>query len=202
MMKKLVVLILVFGLASIASAVPVMHLGTSTAPFPTDNTTITIAESGVIGYELYLWASSDIPWEEGVPETGVDIAQLALQLNDISKIDLQGHSITKFTAVSGNPMGTTVVAGRAYDGTDKIKGALLSVDGVGPFSMSMLFKLVLDVYPGGTATCLNLASPLETYIGNTVAGTKYRAFDSVSFVPEPATIALFGLGGLLLRRRK
>jgi len=199
-MKKLLVLALVLGLASLASAVPVLRFGTLTAPFGTANTDILITDPVVI--DIYVWGSSDLVLDPENMATGVDIAQIAVRFNDITKVNLSGALITKFTAVSGNPFMTTTVAGRAYSGTDTIMGALISLDGADAFAMTKIFKLTLDAQVGGVASFLNLASPLETFIGNSVAGTKYASSGSVTFIPEPMTMMLLGLGGLFLRRRR
>lgn len=185
--------------ASLASAVPVIRFGDSVAPFggnyyPTFTST----------YDLYIWASNDIAYNPDASDptvTGVDNIQIAIQFSDITKVNLQGGAISKFTAVSGNPFNTTTVSGKAYVGTDKVLGGLLNLDGVDQFGMTKIFKLTLDIKGFASVSFLNTGSPRETYIGNSTVGSKYLSSGSFS-TPEPATLLLLGLGGVILRRKK
>ena len=55
--------------------------------------------------------------------------------------------------------------------------------------------------PSGTNSIL-IDPDYGSYVGNFAASGEQDAFGTVTLVPEPMTIALLGLGGLFLRRRK
>jgi len=58
--------------------------------------------------------------------------------------------------------------------------------------------ILTGVAPAGTAT----VEALALFFQPTGVGVGAMFYDNITLVPEPATLALLGLGGLVLRRRK
>jgi len=211
-MNKLLVLMLVLGLASLASATPVMLLGDAAGAFGTGNTNITTVPAGG-AYALYVWASSDLAlgydeYGEVIPTSGLDNIQVFLQY-DTSKVNLTGGLTSNLAAVSGNPYGTTW-SGRSqgtYDGLGFAEGALLPSGNVDAYALRQMIKMTVTVATLGNTTTIsmlpNVSATHQSFQSNSVMGDQYFATaGSVTFVPEPMTIMLLGLGGLFLRRRR
>lgn len=209
-MKKLLVLMLVLGLASFASASPVMKLGDSAGAFSTGSSSIEISPGGT--YDLYVWSSSDLSLEYDtddavIPSSGLDNIQLFLQY-DTTKVNLWSGAITKLSAVSGNPFGTTW-SGRSqgtYNSLGFCEGALINMNGVDAYAMTKIMKITFAVTTPGAATTVKLLADITTthdsFVGNSVAGSQFVTEGTMTFLPEPMTLVLLGLGGLFLRRRR
>jgi hypothetical protein len=204
-MKKLLVLALVLGMATMASATPVMKLGDATAAFSTGSSTMTMSAGGT--YDLYVWASSDLVFNPDDITTGLDNIQVFLQY-DTTKVNLTGGLISNLSAVAGNPF-LTAWYGKSqgtFDSLGFAEGALVNMAGVDAYPLQQVMKMSLTVATPGATTTVTMMSPggnHESFQGNSVMGDKYFATTgSVTFVPEPMTIMLLGLGGLFLRRRK
>ena len=167
MMKKLLILMLVFGLASSASAL-----------------TVTLDPSGNQGdtaagvQSLDVVSDSILPYEYFL--TSMDITY-----GDITSIAVQTAAGDDATATNLGPMAgyAMVWSVNALDTGEPFN----TVPGV-HFTASVNFTGAAD---GEDLTIELLNGALQT-------------LDSVTYegVPEPMTIALLGLGGLLLRRRK
>lgn len=210
-MKKMLVLALVFAVASLANATAVIQFGNASGAFGPGNTIIsTVAVGGT--YDLYVWASSDAVVDfdpetfDPLITTGVDNIQLFAQF-DTTKVNLTANSIGNLSAVSGNPFGTTW-SGRAkgtFNSLGYAEGALIAAGQVDAFPMTKIMKLALTVSALGQSSTVSMLSPggtHETKIGNAVNGQYGYGTSSVTFIPEPMTMTLLGLGGLLFVRRK
>lgn len=167
-MKKVLILLMVLGLASVSYAVPTVNLSWSV-----DQVNVDVDETVVVTLD----ADDNSPYnDKWVGNSTSTIAQiLALEVLDAAGEDGSGVSqaptyagwwTVKAADSSGTPL-DTIQTGPQYRLT--IKGLA-----VGSYTLNS------DYYGenGGTNDVLTIV------------------------VPEPITIALLGLGGLLLRRRK
>ena len=180
-MKKLMVLMLVLGMASLANASIILSVNGDPAPDQ-----ITLFPSDWITIDMHLTAGENI--------TGYDVAfvlsnaQAAFDWSGITfptVFDLPGAVVPVPT-----PQNVRVTASQIF--SPAIPGPLVLVD-----------ELLLHCEEE-TDVVLNLVVMGTTRIdgGDIPVGT---ILDTITIhqVPEPATIALLGLGGLaLLRRRK
>jgi hypothetical protein len=153
---------------------------------------------------------------EGTPDnrTGLDTIQVFLQY-DITKVGLTGGSVSRLSALSGNPFGTSWT-GRTtstYNGLNYAEGALIPSSNVDQFGWTKIMQVYLTVGAPGTTTTVSLLPNVTTthdaFQGNSIVIAegngegKYPAIQgAVTFIPEPMTMALLGLGALFLRRRK
>jgi len=190
-MKKLLALVLILGMASMASAALQISVGGNQEPVDSE---ITIAPSD----ELIL----DI-WTDAAITPGGN-ATWALTV-DTTKGDISGG-----TALLGSPY-ILIVQGETENfasvipptGEEGVWGSLLNGDFVGGSSI-----------PAGTTLfddflfhCVGEGDAVINLFDNVVEGTPMgNPVDSVIIhqqIPEPMTLSLLGLGGLgLLRRRR
>jgi len=211
-MKKLVVLMLVLGMASLASAAPVMKLGDTNGAFTTGSSTVEVSAGTT--YDLFVWASNDIPVEFDTDEapigtSGLDIIQVFLQY-DTAKVNLSGGLITNLRAMTGNPYGTAW-SGRSqgtYNSLGFAEGALLPASNVDTHDLVKVMRITVTVSNPSVSTTVamlqNVAATHQSFQGNSMDNdAHYFAVEgSMTFLPEPMTLVLLGLGGLFLRRRK
>jgi hypothetical protein len=175
MMKKLLVLMLVLGLVSTASATMLsIRVG------GTDVTSVTIPSVGA-SVELQLWSDSS----EGT--THQYTAIMALPAGDSRTYGkFTGYTMASPTIGHPDINVSTLVADYAYKADNSGPTTDVLTAGAG-------FTFTLQGVAEGTGT-VNLT---ELAPGSGLA-------DSISFtvLPEPATMGLLAIGGLLLRRRK
>ena len=172
-MKKLLVLALVLGLASAASA------GYSYNWTDTSGSDIT---QGVVGTAVVLEINRDTEaagW--GYQFRLFDQFENATIGSDIG--DITG--IATGTAVGSTPP-LNIVYSALYDGYDLTAGEATGSAG------GNMFEITIMPSAQGAMVFSNYQSDYWTVIDSA----------SLTVVPEPMTIALLGLGGLLLRRRK
>jgi len=210
-MKKLVVLMLVLGMAAMASASPVMKLGDTNGVFTTGSSTVEVSAGTT--YDLFIWASSDVPVELDsdevpVPSSGLDNIQIFLQY-DTAKVNLSGGLVTNLRAMAGNPFGT-IWSGRSqgtYNSLGFAEGALIAAGNVDTYAMMKVMRITVTVATPGASTTVtvkpNVSTTHQSFQSNSIAGEMYWAVEgSMTFLPEPMTLVLLGLGGLFLRRRR
>ena len=182
-MRKLLVLMLVLGMASFALATPTITVSNSN-PAPGDTiqlyVTGTTADasvsggqpggwSGLIGMDYANYASGGNPYMDFASFTPIIDTEAGSMASAVSS-----YGLAAITAGAGVPWS---------EGTD--------VDA------SLWFTYDLDV---PTSTLDGTVIPVDLLSG---WGTVVSSLDvTVTVIPEPITMALLGLGGLLLRRRK
>jgi hypothetical protein len=164
MMKKLIVLLLVLGIASLANAT------LSATPFTYGNVTWSVVNDQLVGH-----GDSKGTYDGGlVPSATITpdptLTPAGLPTYDTGK--KQGGDLASISGIASIPGGYYTYAADSGVG-DQIVGDWFVFDLSG--------EQTVDVY--------------DTSSGANKVGT-------ITIVPEPATLALLGLGGLLLRRRK
>jgi hypothetical protein len=168
MMKKVLILLMVLGLASVSYAVPTVNLSWSV-----DTVELDINETAVVTLNADNNANYNNKW---VGNTAGTIAEIV----DLEVLDAAGED------------GTGVSQAPTYAGWWTVKAADSSGTPLDTIQTGPQYRLTIKGLAVGSYT-LN-----SDYYGEN-GGTN----DVLTIVvPEPITIALLGLGGLLLRRRK
>jgi hypothetical protein len=218
-MKKLLVLMLVLGLASVASAtvidvVPV-DVGQSGGRLGGPNDPL--EASDVIGIKLVLGLNQ---YPEYTSYDGYVLSSMDLSLDvvgaaslDAGTKDKSGLPVWQYDA-GLSPFG--VVDDDIRDGLDQIAGVALSPVGgtENPGTPNDLMwdllihcegagDVLIDLSINGLTEYGEFSTPSGALYGDWIAATDADLGDlMIHQVPEPMTIALLGLGGLFLRRRK
>jgi len=177
-MKKLVVLILVLGLATMANAALTLSVGTDTLdPDGVNTTTISISGDGLTpGGSFYLGIDA------GSAGTGV--------------LDLDGTITWTYT---GGTKNTLMIDDTEAAAAFNVTNPFTNVE-MGDYPLPPTVPIALDglLVSGIGFTCTGVGDVnLMLYDG------EINLLDSIviSQVPEPITLALLGLGGLFIRRK-
>jgi hypothetical protein len=187
-MRKLVILMLVFGIASAANAALHISVGGNTNPKSSD---------------IWLTVSQEITidvWSDAIMKAGDDLAGYAIVSNTQLGAMTAGAITTKYAPLSGFVLYQDAVSS-GFPG--------LAAGDNGPWGTMLFTGEVPQVDAGDViidGIILHCKGPGDVTIKlySTDWGTA-QLLDSVIIhqVPEPMTVALLGLGGLfLLRRRK
>jgi hypothetical protein len=187
MMKKLLIFVVVLGLASIASAVPIFRVDPSQAQehyAPSDIITIQIYDDGLVkGFAI-----DAINDNGGDPQIGTAVVD--------SGVVASGFGYKQPGTANYDGMVMTFVAGEDT-----------AVPPVGVTGVIYSFEYHVPDVPVSTILVINAFGdddlwlmPELTYVSGDVTGDFTGV--AIHVIPEPATIALLGLGGLLLRRKK
>jgi hypothetical protein len=178
-MKKLLILVLVLGMASVASAAPDVdfYIGGS------EVSVINLLVDQTVTLQLYA--------------NNADAYTMGIGGSDVSgNMYTSAATIAGFTGVYAYD--TTKAGGDAYmsfynSGPDYSYFYLSASDSTSPFTLTsgVQFTMALKGLAEGT-----------TYITMDISSPGTDQTIQVNVIPEPMTIALLGLGGLFLRRRK
>jgi hypothetical protein len=223
-MKKLLVLALVLGMASMASATPTIWFGTSSSSSTAIATTMTPAASS--NFRLYVWASSDVPvvstydddQEQWVVVGGGIDGIIFTAAFDSTRIS--AYSTTVTSTISTPSTGATTTLGTALgvqfdaDGSNSLLKFGYAT-GVGSYQDvftaylgSIRFLEGATVYATDIKMYQGSIDARQTFeeeaLANGSPGTRDYSSETIHIngIPEPMTMALLGLGGLFIRRRK
>jgi hypothetical protein len=182
MMKKMLVFLMVLTLTGIASAGTISYSASASSIDAVSTVTVTVSANNFSGDGL------------------VNIAQVD-QLYTLLSGQVASFTTSNFQE---NPL-----FNNAAGTNPAISDADLLVTPPGPYpgTTAMLFTFDVTSPAGSPADVLNIALDTSTtpYVldsnfsfatGTAGAGT------SITFIPEPITVVLMGLGGLFLRRRR
>ena len=175
-MRKLIVLMIVLAVASMAVATPVLPL-------------FTIIGSGGGVYTIEMTAPGLQVYGLNIPALSVDTGTLAVGTVssdfNVSTNDgtLAGGDITGIGGTASGATGPNFALADLYTFTVTSATAPLTATLAGIPAMPFLGSPQLTYYDGSAGVNVDIAGVYQ-------------------IVPEPMTIALLGLGGLFLRRRK
>jgi len=185
-MRKLLVLMLVLGVASLASAVPTLSVS---------NASPTVGET----FYLYISGTSAEATGDGGDPVGGYQSMITLDYANYASYVINGNTnANPYISINSTASITTAAGGLAGTGTTYGNPKFVAAPAAGSWSEAT------DVDTGLWFTYEMYADAEGvSYVGLTSdwLGTEIARVP-INVIPEPMTMALLGLGGLLLRRRK
>jgi hypothetical protein len=173
-MKKLLVLVLILGMASLANAALLLYVGgvavggTTITMAPMSSITLQVYSTDTANYNTYLINGADDPVAMGTLSDGANNSNAGSFAN----------APETYSAGGGWGDGYLFNTGSTHVPTDVVAG----VQHTALFTAGVAGETIVYLYDGSDP---------------------YGELDRVTLVvPEPATIALLCLGGLLLRKKK
>lgn len=219
-MKKLAAVLMCISLMSMANALTITNGDFEADPTQTSNVTgwfDTVTANAANWWES-TWAGPNVsPTGTSVmglsymwQQTNWAYQSIGVNTEELSELKVR-YDVGSFTdAGSARDLGVTVsiyASDGAFVGADNLDistdpGVTL-IDSVSTLYASVAIgsyltdTITLDLSTAGSSELFIL---FENFAGN--VGEPWVAIDNISIVPEPATMILLGLGGLLLRRRR
>ena len=185
-MKKLLVLLLVLGLTTAASAT--LQISVNGEPAPPDSE-ITLDKSEILELDIYTDAF--------IPQY-VENHTWALVVGPAGAI-AGGVNVSPNPADTVGPYALYLYPVPVPPGTDGIAGATLAQTPAGIPAGTVLVNEIEFHYMD------SLLPDVVVYLVETVDWVSYDIVDQVvihTYVPEPMTLSLFGVGGFALLRRR
>ena len=195
-MKKLMVLILVLAITPMASAVPVLTWSVTGNTGPGamdveagDVVTATLSLSGGLSAGLSIGVITDQSVGGDMTDSSISAGYDSMHFDGWTNVEAAAMGMTGTYGIGD----AVYLVGSIAGGSNKVSGTLITlyytVDSAATAPSTI--TIIAQAGEGGSSNTIDVDSA-NVVMPNLV----------LNVVPEPMTIALLGLGGLFLRRRK
>jgi len=181
-MKKIIAILVLCAFVSVSSAAIVFQTASTTVGYGDTFTVNVVADTAVVGLAISTTVSGDATgWSNNIMAVSgsFNTNGTLIAPGNVVNLAVRGASGTAGT-------GVTYAAGTVLFSFDVTAG---NVDGV----------ITIDDYNGSAASAGLTGGPMATKVDAVAASIDAL---TVNVVPEPMTMALLGLGGLFIRRRR